>query len=192
VPLLNPSKTEALDTGTRQHVQRCICCSTCFSIRWHQCFPLEFHSCTWGHNWSTFWQSRYITIVPHRSAYRQRYCQYFVGLDRRLSTGLLQRPTAATLPMRRTVVHPIHDLNRCIGYQSSNALCTNSLLIWRTKSDYTSSHTTCSNTSIIIDLLALFVLQSLRRLPLHQWKLLPLLLLPASPANCMEQSAICR
>jgi len=50
------------------------------------------------------------------------------------------------------------------------------------KSDYTSyQNLTCSDTSIIINLLALFFHQTPRCLPFHQPQLFPVLVLSASP-----------
>jgi len=82
--------------------------------------------------------------------------------------------------IRRTVVHRSHNLIRSIGYQSSNSMSSNSLL-WSTKSDFTSSHLTCSNTSININMLAFFVRQTLTCLPFHQLTVTTTSASPPSP-----------
>jgi len=53
---------------------------------------------------------------------------------------------------------PLHKSPNWVPDQSSNSTSTNSLL---TKSDHTSSYLTCSNTSIIINLLTLSMMRSL-------------------------------
>lgn len=82
--------------------------------------------------------------------------------------------------MRHTVFRLSHYLNHCIGCQSSNVSSTNSLLL-HTKPSYTSSHPTCSNISININLPVCCAHQTLCSLPFHQPKLSPLLARSVSP-----------
>jgi len=63
---------------------------------------------------------------------------------------------------------------------TNSNLSTNRLVNAYSVHDYTSSHLTCSNTSIIINLLHHCICQTLCCIPFHQPKLLPLLVLSAS------------